>query len=120
MIEAYLSEVLGEKSLATWLASFTFIVIGVIVSLRLSAYKRDVESPNTPIKFKWSFLLRDNISRFIGSIFVAFSIVRFGEELVNITIGSFGSFLLGLSFDQVYKLLVDWQNKAREVFKSKE
>jgi len=37
MLESYLLEVLGEKSLATWLASFTFIVIGVIVSLRLSA-----------------------------------------------------------------------------------
>ena len=120
MLESYLLEVLGEKSLATWLASFTFIVIGVIVSLRLSAYKRDVDSVNTPYKFKWNFLFRDNISRFIGSIFVAFSVVRFGEELTNITIGSFGSFLLGLCFDQIYKFLVDWQNKAREVFKSKE
>ena len=32
MLESYLLEVLGEKSLATWLAYFTFIVIGVISS----------------------------------------------------------------------------------------
>jgi hypothetical protein len=120
MLEAYLLEVLGEKSLAIWLASFTFIVVGVIVSLRLSAYKRDVESNNTPYKFNWGFLFRDNFSRFIGSIFVAFSVLRFGEELVGISIGYFGSFLLGLCFDQIYKLLIDWQSKARDVFKAKE
>lgn len=116
----YLSELLGSRSVAVWLASFTFILIGVIVSLRISARDRNKLSPNTPEKFNWWFLIRDNISRTIGSIFVAFSLVRFGEELAGITMNYFGCFLLGLCFDQVYKLLIDWQKKGRDKFINKE
>ncbi len=118
-LNEYLLELLGTKSIVNWAASFTFIVVGVIVSLRLSAYKRDKDSPNTPYTFNLLFLIRDNISRLIGSVFVAFAIVRFGEHLLGITIGYEYCFVLGLCFDQAYKLLIEWQNKARDIFKSK-
>lgn len=119
-IKVYLAEILGDKPVAIWLASFTFIIIGVIVSLRLSASKRNRDSKTTPYRFTWKFLFRDNISRFIGSVFVAFSIVRFGEELFNFHFGNFGCFLLGLCFDQTYKALIEWQKKAREILTIKE
>ena len=115
----FLNEVLGNKPILVWAVSFFFILVGVIVSLTVSVEKRDRNSPITPNVFNLNFMLRDNSLRLIGSIFVAFSIVRFGEEMTGTSLNYFGCFLLGFSFDRAFSLLAEWQKKTRDVFKSK-
>lgn len=119
MLEVYLSELLGNRSVAVWLVCFTFILIGVVVSLIISSRERNKDSPNTPYKFSFKFLVRDNILRILGSVLIAFTIIRFGEDMVGMHIGYFGAFLMGLCFDQLVKIIADWQKKARDIFKAK-
>lgn len=113
----YLFSILGDKSLAGWAAAFTFVFIGVVVSLRVSVGTRDKSSPNTPTSFNFKFLVQDNVLRILGSLFVTFSCIRFGEELFNITMNAWGCFLLGFFFDRAFSVLKEWQNKGRDVFK---
>lgn len=117
LVDSFSVEVLGNKSIAVWLASFTFVLIGVIVSLRLSSLKRNKDSPNTPIKFSLLFLIRDNILRGLGSLFVAFSVIRFSEELLQIQFTYFFCFTLGACFDQALIFVHKWQKAARDNFK---
>lgn len=117
-IDEYLIEILGDKSLATWLASFTFVLIGSIVSLRVIAFTRDKTSDTTPYKFNLWFMFRDNAPRLIGSIFVAFSFIRFGEQLTGKVFNDFMCFVLGLAFDVALYFLAEWSKKARDKFKS--
>ena len=118
-INAYLVELLGKKSLLVWTTSFTFVLIGVLISLRLAAYKRDKASNNTPTVFNWKFLFRDNIIRTLGSIFVTFAIIRFGEEFTGRELSYFWCLILGLCFDQVLVFVESWQRKGRDIFKEK-
>lgn len=118
-IENYLIELLGEKPIVVWATSFTFVLIGVLISLPIAAQKRDKKSSNTPTKFNVPFLFRDNIIRVLGSIFMTFAIIRFGEEFTGKELDYFGCLLLGLSFDQVLVFVEAWQRKGRETFKSK-
>lgn len=119
MLETYLSELLGNRSVAVWLVCFTFIIIGVLLSLIVSAKERNKDSPNTPYKFSFKFLVHDNILRILGSVLIAFTVIRFGEDMVGAHIGYFGSLLMGLCFDQLVKFIAEWQKKARDIFTTK-
>lgn len=113
MIQEILNSLLGNKTVTQYISSFLFILIGVLISIRLGAFKRDKESPNTPFKFSNKFLAQDNIIRAIGSICIAFVFVRFGEEITGKKITEFQALLLGITFDQLIVEIQNWQKKAR-------
>lgn len=114
MTQEILNSILGNRTLAQYVVAFFFILLGVLISIRLGAYKRDKESPNTPFKFSYTFLTRDNIVRAIGSIAIAFVFIRFGQEILHIEVNELGAFTIGLTFDRGIALLDNWQKGARK------
>lgn len=117
MLNEYFIGLLGNRTIVGWLLAFTFILVGVIISLCIQSMQRDKLSKSTPYKWNFWFLLRDNFTRFIGSVFIAFALVRFGEEITGKYLSDIGCFTLGLCFDMAFVFIEKWQAKAREVIK---
>lgn len=115
-MEQYLTEVFGDKNASSWFASFTFILMGVIISMGIVVSNRNKNKVDTPYKFNWKFLFQDNLIRFIASLFICFAIVRFGETYTGEELILPACLSLGLVSDQLLIFAEKWQNKARKKF----
>jgi hypothetical protein len=73
--------VLGDYSIPFYLAAGFFCGLTILVSLYLHSTKRDISSPNTPVKFSWSFLLWDNTKRIAVGLIVMFLFFRFSSDI---------------------------------------
>lgn len=113
MIQEIFSGLLGNKTIAEYIVAFIFVLIGVLVSIRVGAIKRDKDSKHTPYEFSYKFLTRDNIVRALASIGIAFVAIRFGKEITGNDTTEFGAFLIGLGFDQLVGKLNQWQKNGR-------
>lgn len=110
-----LSIILGDKSIGTYIAYMFFCFLGVILSLRRSAKRRNPESQSTPKKFSWRFLLWDNLTRALFTLIVMFIILRavtFPSEWVLAVVGL--GFFLSLNLD----LAIDFLEQRSRVIKS--
>lgn len=58
-----------------WLIAF----VGVYISLRLHAKKRNPESENTPPQFSFMFLIRDNLKRLGITMALIYAFLRFPD-----------------------------------------
>lgn len=116
MIQDILKELFGDITIAKYIAYFIFILLGVLASVRLSAFTRDKESPNTPVRFSYKFITVDNIYRVVSSMAVAFIVIRFSNQISGKEINDFGAVCIGLAFDQVLFYLAKWQQKIRDNF----
>lgn len=75
------SYILGEVSVAYYLAAFFFSTLAIIVSLYHHSRSRNVESESTPQHFSWRFLLWDNTKRIVTTLIVMFFFFRFSPTL---------------------------------------
>jgi hypothetical protein len=105
------SYILGELSVAYYLAAGFFCFLAILISLYDHSRKRDKDSTRTPEKFSWSFLLWDNAKRIVTTLLVMFLIFRFSPVVVGkplsmeIAVGV--GFFLSLGLDKVIQLLRD-------------
>jgi hypothetical protein len=60
-----------------------------------------VISTRTPVKFSWSFFLRDNVRRIFFNLILIVVAIRFTTELTGKAINEWHSFLIGLSSDGI-------------------
>jgi len=120
---------LGFLNWDLFLAMVIFALIGVGVNLLIHSQKRDQNSPNTPVKFSFLFLLRDNWKSILLTIILILLTIRFGpmikpdmfkpEELAS-PLGTekwlFASLVVGLGFNfllQIWKDKTNWLKVKR-------
>jgi hypothetical protein len=103
--------ILGNASIAYYLAAEFFAVLALILSLYLNSKKRDVTSSSTPIAFSWLFLLWDNTKRIVVGQITLFLIFRFITELLgrqlNMWIAVGVGFFLSFGLDKAIQMLKD-------------
>lgn len=112
----FVDHLFGGISFATYIVAFLFTAIGAVISLRLHAEKRDKLSPNTPVKFSWTFLIQDNMLRLISGLLMVFILFRFAPQLLKTDLSMLFAVLLGLCSDNLVFLFQKIQDKAREKF----
>lgn len=105
---------LGTTDVTAFIVSILFALIGLVISLGIGIKNRDKGSRATPRAFSWIFFLKDNALRFITTILILFTAVRFHQELVGQAIDSWKALLLGLCFDQAVVTLKNFTTKARQ------
>lgn len=119
--------ILGDITLGTYLASFFFALLAILLSMWTQSLKRDKLSPETPYKFSWRFLIWDNTKRITAGMIVSFLLFRtslslFNESLtVPYAIGV--GFFVSLGVDKAIQFLqnrFDLLTKDRTTFNTKD
>lgn len=75
--------ILGNASVAYYMAAEFFALLALVLSLYLNSRKRDVSSSSTPVAFSWPFLIWDNSKRIVVGQMALFIIFRFTTELLG-------------------------------------
>lgn len=101
--------ILGNASVAYYLAAEFFALLALILSLYLNSKKRDVASPSTPVQFSWLFLIWDNTKRIVVGQITLFLIFRFITELLqrqlNMWIAVGVGFFLSFGLDKAIQMI---------------
>lgn len=97
----FYSIVTGETPTDVFLGFGFFAILGIALSLLWHTNKRDPESPCTPTRFSWLFMLRDNGKRILASLITVYVCLRFTPEIFNVTLNDFWAFVIGLGFDKL-------------------
>lgn len=105
---------LGEKSIAEWIVSLIFVLLGIAISLYADSLSRDKSSPRTPNQFSVIFLIKDNSLKILFSFFIVFTLIRFSKEIIDIDITYIKCLFLGLGFDLLLTLPIKYQKKGRD------
>ena len=122
------SYLLGILPLGLFLAMLFFASIGVIMALLIDSTKRDQESKNTPVKFSFWFLIKDNWKTIVLTALAVLATLRFAPilfpdqfspENLSSPLGTdkwlFGSLFIGLLYNTLLQI---WKQKA-EFLKAK-
>jgi len=123
-----MSYLLGSLPLGLFLGMIFFAAIGILMALLIDSTKRDQASKNTPVKFSFWFLLKDNWKTILLTALAVLMTLRFapilfpdqfnGENLSS-PLGTdkwlFGSLLIGLLYNTLLQI---WKDKA-EFLKAK-
>lgn len=67
---------LEGKEIEYYISGFIITAIGVLFALYVKSKKRDPESPNTPTKFSWRFLIWDNTKKVVVILLLIFLLFR--------------------------------------------
>ena len=97
--------ILGGICLNTFLASLFFAMVGVTISLLVHANSRDQATTDSPVTFKWWFLLKDNWKRILLSFIMIIVTLRFVKELTGLDLNMFVSLCVGLVYDKLAEYL---------------
>jgi hypothetical protein len=101
--------ILGNVSVAYYLAAEFFALLALILSLYLNSKKRDAASSSTPVEFSWLFLIWDNTKRILVGQITLFLIFRFVTELLgrqlNMWIAVGVGFFLSFGLDKAIQIL---------------
>jgi hypothetical protein len=73
--------ILGELSIAYYMAAGFFSCLAILLSLYMHSRTRDKNSTATPEKFSWRFLLWDNAKRVFAGMILMFLFFRFSPDL---------------------------------------
>jgi hypothetical protein len=97
--------VLGNYDLTTFSGFLFFALIGLLINLLVNANKRDQNTTDSPVKFKWWFLFKDNWKRIILSILLIYISIRFFKELTHLDLNMFYSLCIGLGWDKLSEFI---------------
>lgn len=113
-MEKFINNLTGGLELSAIAAGFIFALVGAVLSLRLHAKSRNKSSPETPYKFKFGFMLQDNLQRLFTGFLITLVAFRFSPQILNQEYSMFLAFLIGLLNDQVAGLIAKLEIKARK------
>jgi len=97
--------IMGDVNGVLFVASLFWAMIGICISLLIHAIFRDANSPKTPVKFTWKFLLTDNWKRITLSLLVVITTIIFTKEVLNKDLSTFVALGIGLGLDKIVELL---------------
>lgn len=104
-MKEFLTLLLGEGSLPQLAAAHTFAFLGAILMLLLTVRQRDPNSPRTPEKFSFKFMMCDNAARITATIILIFIFIRFSREIVGTDITMWIAFGIGFGSDKLAEIL---------------
>lgn len=113
-MEKFLAHFLGTTDIPTYLAAFALALVGGILILRLKARKRDPLSRETPYKFSWSFLIRDNLQQVFTGMLITFVLIRFASVFFEGSDLMWIGFLSGLCGGKAGELIEKLELGARK------
>lgn len=88
----------GMQPVYFWVYYF-FAFLGLVTYLIIDLWNRNVASERSPVKFSWSFWIKDNYLRVILTlVIVPIAIIMF-QEVMGTGITYLGAFILGLATD---------------------
>lgn len=112
------SYLLGFVEARLFLTMLLFAIVGIGLSLLMDAQSRDQNSTNTPVKFSFKFLLKDNWKTILTTAIAVLITLRFAPLLFPdqfkvdqtgdpkaIEWFLFGSFGIGLLYNQLVQFL---------------
>lgn len=115
MREEFLTHLLGHHTIAWWAAASIWTFIGAVISLYFYAENnRNKTSPETPYKFSFSFMLRDNLMRLAIAFMLAVVALRFSVEIFGGEPTIYLGILYGISSDKLAQLLNKIELGARK------
>lgn len=122
------SRLLGYVDLDMFLVMLLFAAFGIAISLLIDSQKRNQTSKNTPQKFSWRFLLKDNWKTIVLTVLIVALTLRFatsffpaqftGDDLATPEGNEkwlFGSLVVGLGFNQLLQI---WKQKRNNFTKT--
>lgn len=110
IIKDCLNELTGGKPIGSYyMAGFVFALIAILLSMYVKSRKRDPNSPRTPEKFSWYFLIWDNTKTMFAGLAVQFIMFR-AFDLSNIFAMLGVGFGIGFGLDQLLGLIMEKSN----------
>ena len=82
-------------------AHFAFFMIGAIIHFAWKLKNRDHSGKIVPKRFKWKFLIKDNVLRWLGVVLLIFVNIRFFEQIYGSPLTPFLALGLGYSIDSL-------------------
>ncbi len=105
-VDDALKIIFGGKGGGYYLAGAFFSFLAIILSIYLHSKKRDPQSPNTPVRFSFLFLMWDNFKRAVAGMILMFIIFRiFDCSNVMVMIGV--GFFISLGVDKAIQWLME-------------
>lgn len=104
-MEEIKNHLLGGMAFETFAALFIIAMLGVLFSLLIHTTNRDVYSQNSPVRFSFIYMLKDNFSRIFLNIFACVVLIRFCKELTGKDLNDWVAFMLGMTLDKIMELL---------------
>ncbi len=118
--------ILGGLSVGFYLSAFFFSFLGILIMLYADSRKRDPGSQNTPVAFRWSFLIWDNAKRIVVGMAVMFLFYRFSATLIGRAISMEAALGIGIfvamGVDKAINVIkdkFDWLCMPREKYMKK-
>lgn len=103
--------ILGDVSVAYYMAAEFFALLALILSLYLHSQKRDPDSASTPKHYSVLFLVWDNLKRIVVGQIVLFLLFRFITELLGRELSMWMAvgigFFLSFGIDKAIQFLKD-------------
>ena len=93
--------ILGKGTAGAFLAFTVIALVCVAISVLIEVSKRDVASPNSPVKFSWKFMLAANLPRFVANILAIPICIRLTYEYVDPKWMVLLSVVIGIMVDQL-------------------
>jgi len=97
--------IFGDFTLIQLFAYVWFFIIGYLIYGLTETTGRDVNSPNTPIKWSWKFWFLDNWRRYLTTLLCSYVLFRFYNELSGHPFGYIDAVTLGLIGDGIAAML---------------
>jgi len=93
--------ILGGGTAGAFLAYTVIALVCVVISVLIEVSKRDVASPNSPVKFSWRFMFAANLPRFIANILAIPICIRLTYEYVDAKWMILLAVVIGIMVDQL-------------------
>lgn len=109
-----LLDLLGGISPKLFKEALFWAAVGVAFVLLLGTGLRDPQSPNSPEKFSWKYLLSDNSKRIAASIIAVLVTLRFMTEVTGWELSAWRGFMVGTAWDGIALFLkqkTNWLDK---------
>ena len=112
-MEKFLVQLFGTTDLPTYIAWFILAFIGAFAGVLVRAQLKYKNNAETPEKWSWSFLIKDNTLNLLVGFFITFIFIRFSKELANMELTAFGALIIGATNNELATLFISF--KARVV-----
>lgn len=107
-MEKFLEQLLGTTDLPTYAAWFILAFIGAFSGVLIRAQIKYKNDSDTPKKWSWSFLFKDNKLNLIVGFFITFIFIRFSEKL-NMEPTAFGALMIGATNNELATLFISFK-----------
>lgn len=109
MKQEILKHLLGPGDPGYFIAAFIYAMVGMLISLLVSASKRDQSKLTTPEAFSWRYLLWDNAKKIILTLILVIVTLRFSREFMGADLTMYLALLVGLGWDMLGEM---WRKKG--------